>query len=319
KTVLDRYEREHDNVRAALSRAIAGQHAEVAMRILAACWRFWQMRGYLAEGREQAERALALPPGSVEPEVRGAALEAGGGLAYWQADMQVSRAWYAEALELARASGDDARIANALYNLSFTFSLISEDQEQARANASEAVEIYRRIGDQAGIGRSLWGLANSYYYFRDFAPGIPIVEEALQIFRRMGDRFMTAWGLYILALFELETDRKATRQHLEEALPLFTETEDKSSYGLIFDGFATLEWAEGDVVRAMRLAGYGAATERSAGTGLASLSREVAGFIPEALAEDPQLAAAHAEGQRITLEQATDLALHRHEPTSAEA
>jgi predicted ATPase/class 3 adenylate cyclase len=317
RTVLDRYEREHDNIRAALAWSMAAGRNEMAMRLLASTWRFWQMRGYLAEGREQAERALALPPGSVDPDVRGAALEAGGGLAYWQGNMTASRAWYAEALELARASGDDARIANALYNLSFTFTLISEDQEQARANASEAVEIYRRIGDEAGIGRSLWGLANSYYFFGDIAPGIPIAEEAIEIFRRLGDRFMTAWGLYNLALFELQSDRAAMRRHLEEALPLFTETEDKSSYGLLFDGFATLEWAEGDVAMAMRLAGYAAATERSAGTGLAKLSREVAGFFPETLAGDPELAAAYAEGQRLSLEQATDLALHRDEPATA--
>ncbi len=61
KAILDRYEREHDNIRAALARAVAHQHAEMAMRILAACWRFWQMRGYLAEGREHADRVLAMP------------------------------------------------------------------------------------------------------------------------------------------------------------------------------------------------------------------------------------------------------------------
>ena len=79
KAILDRYEREHDNIRAALSRAIAGGQAEMAMRIFAACWRFWQMRGYLAEAREQAERVLALPGTTDHPEARGAALEAAGG------------------------------------------------------------------------------------------------------------------------------------------------------------------------------------------------------------------------------------------------
>src|ERR1700704_4102454 len=140
---------------------------------------------------------------------------------------------------------------------------------QSRALAQEAVEIYRRLGDEAGIGRALWGLANSYYFFRDFAGGVDIAREALEIFRRVGDRFMIGWSLYILATYNMQLDRTAVRGGLEEALPLFTEIEDKSSYALIFDAFGALDWAEGDVNRAVRLHGYASATESLTGTGLA--------------------------------------------------
>jgi predicted ATPase/class 3 adenylate cyclase len=315
KAVLDRYEREHDNIRAALSLALQGGRAEMAMRIVAACWRFWQMRGYLAEGREQAERVLALPGGTEFPDARRAALEAAGGIAYWQADILPARAWYGGALKLARASGDEAAIANAIYNMTFTFEMERKDMEESRALAQEAVEIYRRLGDEAGIGRALWGLANSYYFFRDFAGGVDIAREALEIFRRVGDRFMIGWSLYILATYNMNLDRAAVRADLEEALPLFTAIEDKSGYALIFDAFAALEWAEGDVKRAVRLDGYASATERSTGTGLAKMTREFAGFFPTTLTNDPELAAVHAEGQQLTLEQATALALHQ-EPTA---
>ena len=311
KAILDRYEREHDNIRAALSGAIARDQAEIAMLILAASWRFWQMRGYLAEGREQAERVLALTARSNYPEALAAALEAAGGIAYWQADSVPSRAWYGEALELARASGDDARVANAIYNMTFTFEMEHEDMVQSRALAQEAVDIYRRLGDEAGIGRALWGLANSYYFFRDFAGGIGIASEALEIFRRTGDRFMIGWALYIKATYNMNLDRTLVRAGLEEALPLFTEIEDKSGYALIFDGFAALDWTEGNVERAVRLAGYASATEASTGTGLAKMTREFAGFFPTTLTSDPELAAVFAEGQRLTVEQATDLALGR--------
>jgi predicted ATPase/class 3 adenylate cyclase len=309
KAILDRYEREHDNIRAALGRAIAHDHAEMAMRIFTASWRFWQMRGYLAEAREHAERVLALPGSTDHPDARAAALEAAGGIAYWQGQLDFARPWYEEAVELARASGDDSRIANAIYNLSFTFTLEQQDQEQARALAREAVEIYRRLGDEAGIGRSLWGEANTYYFFRDFAGGIDLAEEALAIFRRLDDRFMIGWTLYMLALYNLTLDRAAMRQLLEEALPLFTEIEDKSGYAMIFDAFGALFWTEGDTKRAIKLAGFASATEASTGTGLAKINRESAEFFPLTLTTDPELAAAFAEGQRMTVEQATELAL----------
>ena len=311
KAILDRYEREHDNIRAALSRAVAGEHVEVAMRVFAACWRFWQMRGYLAEAREHAERVLALPHSIDNPELRAAALEAAGGIAYWQADLVPARGWYEEAVEIARASGDEARIANAIYNVGFTFTLEHEDQMHARELAEESLEIHRRLGDQAGIGRSLWGLANTHYFFADFAEGLAFAREALEVFRRIGDRFMIGWSLYAIATYNLKLDRAAMRAALEEALPLFTEIEDKSSYALIFDAFAALYWTEGDVDRAVRLAGYASATEASTGTGLAKMNREFAGFYPATLTSDPELAAAFAEGQRMTVEQATEVALGR--------
>jgi predicted ATPase/class 3 adenylate cyclase len=314
RPVLDRYELEHDNIRAALGWAMDGGHTETALRILAASWRFWQMRGFLAEARESAERVLALP-GSIElPGARAAALEAAGGIAYWQADLQASRAWYGEALELARASGDLARIANAVYNMGFTYSFDSDnpgDAAHAREIAAEAVDLYRQLGDEGGIARALWGLATSEFFFHDYPRGIGLANEALEIFRRLGDRFMTAWALYILAVCNLNVDKDAMRRYLQDALPIFVENEDKSGYALLFDAFATLEWANGDVPRAMRLSGYAAATERSAGTGLAQVNREFAGFFPEKLTEDPANAATYAEGQRLDLEQATALALHR--------
>lgn len=311
KAILDRYEREHDNIRAALGRALAHVHAEMAMRILAACWRFWQIRGYLAEAREQAERILALPGTRDNPELRSAALEAAGGIAYWQADLEAARRWYNESLEIARASGDDLRIANAIYNLGFAFTLEHEDQVMARSLAEESVAIYRRLGDEAGIGRALWGLANSYYFFEDFVDGIRLAAEALEIFRRRGDRFMTGWSLYMMGVYNLTLDRSAMRAALEEALPLFTEIEDKSSYALIFDAFGALYFLEGDVKRAVRLAGYASATEASSGTGLAKMNREFAKFYPETFLADPEFAAAYAEGQGMTVEQATEVALGR--------
>jgi predicted ATPase/class 3 adenylate cyclase len=310
KAILDRFEREHDNIRAALACTLAMGRADDALRLVTASWRFWQMRGYLAEAREHAERVLS-ESGPADSDVRAAALEAAGGIAYWQADMPAARAWYAEALELARASGDEARIANAIYNMSFSFMLTQEDQTQARALASEAVEIYRRLGDEAGLGRALWGQANTYYFFRDFRGGIGVAEEGLKIFERTGDRFMGGWTHYMLALYHLELDLDVMQRHLEQALPLFREVEDKSGYALVFDAFGALEWKRGDLRRALRLAGYAAATEISSGTGLARMNREFAGFFPETLLDDPQRAADYTAGQRMTVDEATAVALHR--------
>ena len=309
RETLDSYEREHDNVRAALDWAVGQGRTESALRILAATWRFWQIRGYLAEARKQAERVLALPDLDQFPDRLAAGLEAAGGIAYWQADFAAAHAWYGRALAQARTGGDERAIANALYNLSSAYSTTKGDQDRARADSREALEIYRRLGDEPGIARALWALANTYYFFDDVAGGIAIAEEALELFRRLGDRFMTGWALYMVGAGVLTIDRARTRENLREALPYFLEGDDRSAYGLLFDAFAAYFYGEGDHPRAMRLAGFAAATERSAGTGLAKVTRDATGFTPENLLDDPGLAAAYAEGQRFDLESARRLAL----------
>jgi predicted ATPase/class 3 adenylate cyclase len=54
-------DREHDNLRAALASALASD-PQVGLRLAVALWRFWLMRGYLAEGYRWLTAALAAAP-----------------------------------------------------------------------------------------------------------------------------------------------------------------------------------------------------------------------------------------------------------------
>ena len=63
---LERLDAERDNLRAALTWATEEDEADVGLRIGAALWRYWQLRGSDSEGRERLERLLALRSGSEE-------------------------------------------------------------------------------------------------------------------------------------------------------------------------------------------------------------------------------------------------------------
>ncbi len=119
------------------------------------------MRGYITEGLERLDAALALP-GCDDEELRLRALDAAGGLAYWNNDQTRARQRYEEALAIKRARGDPAAIAEALYNLSFTY-LFHEDSASGERLAREAVELYAAAGDRVGLARARWGLANIEY------------------------------------------------------------------------------------------------------------------------------------------------------------
>ena len=168
------------------------------MRLLAAMWRFWQMRGYLPEARDRVDHILPLDGAPLEVQQR--AYDAAGGIAYWQGGMLAARAWYEKEQALAEQRGDEAGVAEAIYNNSFTYSLTPDEADKATALAKDALERYRRLGDRAGEGKALWGVVNSYVFSDDIGPALAMVEDSLVISRELGDRFQLGWALFTRGL-----------------------------------------------------------------------------------------------------------------------
>ncbi|HSL26381.1 MAG TPA: adenylate/guanylate cyclase domain-containing protein, partial [Acidimicrobiia bacterium] len=171
---LDRTENDHDNFRAAITWAIEAGEAETAQRLCGALWRFWQMRGYLKEGRERAEAAIRVPGGSDRSLL--AAHEAAGGLAYWQAEMDAALAHYESALELARRTADPALVAGAIYNLAAPLAF-QHGVAQALETLEEALSLAEQVGDAELIGRIHWGKGTVHYLTEQ--PVMEQPEEAL--------------------------------------------------------------------------------------------------------------------------------------------
>src|SRR5581483_5575161 len=77
--LLDQFEAEHDNLRAALGWAIA-RDPETALRLASGLGLFWSKRTHWSEGRAWLERALAAVP-ERDDRVRAAALGRAGAIA----------------------------------------------------------------------------------------------------------------------------------------------------------------------------------------------------------------------------------------------
>jgi len=101
-------------------------------------------------------------PGA-DPTSRLHTLEAAGGLAYWLAEMGATERYYSEAYETAGSLGAEAERAKSAYNLSFV-DMFSGEAEHPKALAllEEAIAIFRRLGDRASIGRTAWALGSIY-------------------------------------------------------------------------------------------------------------------------------------------------------------
>jgi predicted ATPase/class 3 adenylate cyclase len=67
---------------------------------------------------------------------------------------------YGAALDLAREIGDPKEIALALYNMSFGYTIPTGDMAQGRVLLEEALGLFRELGDSAAIGRASFALSN---------------------------------------------------------------------------------------------------------------------------------------------------------------
>ena len=110
---------DYDNIRAAIRWTIDAGEVELALRYVAAMWRYWQQDGHLVEGADLAEAALAMPGADATTEHRLAAVTAAGGIAYWQNRRADALRWYEEELAVARRLGHVAGEADALWNLAY--------------------------------------------------------------------------------------------------------------------------------------------------------------------------------------------------------
>ena len=315
---LDRLEAEHGNLHAAVSWAERDGPVESGLRILAGAWRFWQRRGYLVEGLGHAERLLARTDDSIEPALMVTALEAAGGLAYWVGDMQRAATWYDQWIELARASGDRASEAAALYSRSFAYLFTtdpSKDEMQhglslARAALESSLAISRELGDRHGMGQALWALANAEYEARRSAEARAYALQALENLEGTDDAFLTGWVSFTVGVsYIIDSDPAEAFTWLQRGLRLFIDAADVSGYALIFDAMSMALDRAGDREKAAWFAGAVASLERTTGTGLNTHNRELVGWDPGSLQADPALTGNWMAGENAAVEDVIQAAL----------
>lgn len=183
---LDRLTMDYANIRAAIRWSIDTGEVDLALRFVAAMWRFWQQDGRLYEGTELAESALAMPGADAPMVARLAALSAAGGIAYWQARRDDSFRHYREELELARQLGDVAAEADAIWNLSFE-RFIADDLGTSKDMLQTAKRMFEQVGDERGAARVEWSMVTVASGEHPSTIGLPTLEALQEKFERLGD------------------------------------------------------------------------------------------------------------------------------------
>jgi predicted ATPase/DNA-binding XRE family transcriptional regulator len=249
---LNRLEREHDNLRAALRFAVTLSESELSMRLASALAPFWRVRGYVAEGYGWLERVLSERDG-VPPELRARALHGAGMLAQERADYQDAVAFYDEALTVLQPLGDERRSAMLLNDLG----IIAERRgEYARAQGlhEQSLVLQRKLGNQHGVAAALLCLGAVAFQQGDYGRSQEFVEQSLALWRRLGDQRFIAAALNNLGQAVcLQGDHARARALHQEGLELKREVGDKWGVAFSLNNLGIVAHAEGEFDRARGL------------------------------------------------------------------
>jgi non-specific serine/threonine protein kinase len=238
---LARLEQEHDNLRTALVWAREEGENVQGLRLAGALWRFWNRRGYLAEGRGWLDLAATLDYTTAVPaEIRAKALNGAGNLAYEQGDYRRAAVLHGEALALRRVLGDRVGIATSLNNLANVAAVLG-DYRQAMVVHEEVLALRRELGDTVGIAMSLSNLGSLASLNKDYDRAAILHEEALALRRELGDRAGIANSLSNLgSVAALQGDFGRATTLLQEGLALRRAMADKPGMA---ESLYTLGWA----------------------------------------------------------------------------
>lgn len=181
----DRLEREHDNLRAALSWSATNHQPLAGLHLSATLRYFWYMHGHHREGRERLADALERATG-VAPDVRARALGALGYLEAMQAEYGLAHTHLDEALALARGANDLPTIALAQRYLGFV-AIGSGDPHAARAHLEASFGLYKALGQDEDAGAFLMYLGDAAFADGDTALARSYFEESRDRLRQLGN------------------------------------------------------------------------------------------------------------------------------------
>ena len=224
---LQRLERDHDNLRAALRWSLepgeSGHRIVLALRLVEVLTGFWILHGHFGEVRVFLEQALAGSKGVMVP-VRAKALAAASYVALNQGDLEWATTLCEENLALSRKLGDTADIAGILAQKGL-IAQMRADLDEACSLGEEAVSLARETGDRFLIADVLHDLAWARLMRGEYTRACAMYEECLAVFREIDYNTGIAASLQqlALALFLSLGDHERIHSLLDESFEIWKE------------------------------------------------------------------------------------------------
>jgi predicted ATPase/class 3 adenylate cyclase len=310
---LDRLEQEHDNLRAALEWSQGSEEAgDAGLRLAGSLYRFWYVRGYLAEGRQWLEEALVKSGGAAGP-ARGRALHGAGYLAWSQGDFQRASPLLEESLTIYRQLGDKRGLARTLNSVG-VMALELGQEERARSLWEEGLAMAREIAATELVTTLLNNLGETARIRGDFERARALYQESLELGGgALTDMRATCLGNLGLVA-SAQSDWDAARSFFLESVTLTRKLGDKANMACCLEGLAGVYAMQGQPEDGARFLGAAEAVRKAINSPIQSGERTdydrslaaVRGALDKAT-----FARAWNEGAAMAVEEAVEYALSR--------
>ncbi|HZI79746.1 MAG TPA: tetratricopeptide repeat protein, partial [Vicinamibacterales bacterium] len=297
---------EHDNLRAAIHHLVTTGHAEWALRLAGALFRFWEQREHLTEAQDTLRRVLAMPGALSPTRERARALYAAAVLSDLVSEnplaerlatescviyralgdvkavavVMVAMAWqaqrrgrYADAMALFEETvvlweqlGDDAAADLARSNTATTAKLEGAF-DKARGLLQQVATASHARGDVRGVASALNGLGDVATAEGDHDAARRFHHQSLDIYRRIDDRWGIAGVLADLARVDVEArDYPAAVGSLTGALQAFREVGHQRGVARQLESLSWCASQQGRDHEAVTLASAAAAIRQKIGS-----------------------------------------------------
>ena len=268
---LERFEREHDNLRATMEWLLEPTQGEplhkMAYQLAEGLTEFWKVRGFYSEGRTFLERVLARREG-VSAALQAKMLDVAASFVDDQGDLARAETLWQESLALYREIGDIGGIASSLKGVGM-IAYRKGDHIAGLSLLEESLTLTKEAGDLEATAWSLFVLAENVSSHGDYQRGYSLFEESLAIYRELGNKRGIAHCLEHLALFlvfSARWDQAIVDQRLEESLVIYRDLGDKMGLAFYYWVKGWSAFMRGDTIKAHDLIEQSLALDREMGT-----------------------------------------------------
>ena len=244
---LDLIALEHDNLRAALDRAMAGADAHAALRMVTSLRSFWYTRGHYDEGRQRILRALALPAAQARTALRASALNAAGAHLWAGGSADEAQHLLEQALAIGREVGDELNTGWALLHMGM-IAYQQGDYPAAQQALESGLAGCQLAGPQGrrGVGWGLIFLGDLALHSGDAELARSRFEASVALLRELADYGLLAYPLRRLGHMALQQgDFITATARCAESLQLNQAIDDRLAVAACLAALAAIAAAEG--------------------------------------------------------------------------
>jgi predicted ATPase len=192
--------RDHASLGCALDWMIRSDHAEGALALAAALWRYWLVRGHLEEGRVWLGRVLDMSASRLPEldQLRADAMTGAGTLAQNSGAVVAAKTYFEAVLEIRRARDDAAGIARALADLGW-IAWRQCDFAKARQLSNECLTLAEEVGATRVAALALTNLGATALCEGNFHEACEALERSSAMRQQVADPRGVAFSNTFLA------------------------------------------------------------------------------------------------------------------------